>query len=242
MLIIPAVDLRQGRCVRLVEGRPDRETVYDEDPVAVARRWQQRGAPMLHVVDLDGAMTGELRHRDLIAAILRAVSVPVQVGGGIRDAATVEWLLGLGAARVVLGSAILRTPELAREVCARFPEAVVAAVDARGGRVALHGWRELADVGPLEVARTVAGWGVRRILYTDVARDGTLAGPNVEAAAALVRETALKVIAAGGIASLEDLRRLKAAGVEGAVVGKALYDGAFTLEEALAVAGGNGRC
>ncbi|MBC7104942.1 MAG: 1-(5-phosphoribosyl)-5-[(5-phosphoribosylamino)methylideneamino]imidazole-4-carboxamide isomerase [Firmicutes bacterium] len=242
MLIIPAVDLRGGRCVRLVEGRPDRETVYDTDPVSVARRWERRGAPMLHVVDLDGALSGQLRHGELIAAIIRAVSVPVQVGGGIRDTATVERLLGLGAARVVLGSAVLRAPEVVREVCARHPEAVVAAVDARGGRVALRGWRELAEVGPLEVARRVAGWGVRRILYTDVARDGTLGGPDVETAAVLVRETGLKVIAAGGIASLEDLRRLSLAGVEGAVVGKALYDGSFSLEEALATVGGSGPC
>lgn len=228
--------------MRLVEGRPDHETVYGADPVAVARRWEELGARMLHVVDLDGAMAGELRHLDLVAEILRAVSIPVQVGGGIRDPAAVERLLGLGAARVVLGSVVLRTPGLAREVCARFGDAVVAAIDARGGQVAVQGWRELVQRHPVEVARMVAGWGVRRIIFTDITRDGTLGGPNVEAAAALVRETGLAVIAAGGIASLEDLRRLKGAGVEGVIVGKALYEGTFSLSEAMAVAEGERPC
>lgn len=241
MLIIPAIDLREGKCVRLVEGRLDRETVYSDNPVAMAALWQEQGARMLHVVDLDGAFSGAPKNLDVIREILAAVNIPVQVGGGIRSLEAVERLLEMGAARVILGTVAILKPRLVSEACARYGEAVLVGIDGRNGRVAIEGWGVTVDKGTVELAREMKSLGVRRVVFTDIRRDGTLQGPNVEAIGELARETGLKVVASGGVSTADDLRALKELeplGVDSVIMGKALYAGTVTLDEALAIAAG----
>jgi len=236
VIVIPAIDLQGGRCVRLVEGRADSATVFDDDPVAVARRWAAGGAARLHVVDLDGAFTGAPRHAALIQAIVEAVpAVPVEVGGGLRDLATVETVLGTGARWAVLGTAAALVPALLEGACARWPGRVVVGVDAIDGRVAIRGWTEVLPLSALELAARAAAAGAAAVIYTDVRRDGTGRGPNLEATAALAAATPLPVIASGGIGGVNDLVRLAAIpNVVGAVVGRALYTGAVDLRAAMA--------
>lgn len=235
MRIIPAIDLLEGKAVRLREGRREEATVYHERPWELAARFAEAGAEELHVVDLDGAFAGAPRQLEMIRRILAAAGRPVQVGGGIRDAAAIAAVLEAGAARVVLGTAAVREPALVEAACRTHPGRVVVAVDARDGRVAVEGWAATSDVDAIELARRAAGWGAARILYTDVTRDGTRRGPNVAATARLQEALGeLPVIASGGIGTLDDLQTLAARGVKMCVVGRALYDGAFTLEEALA--------
>ncbi|MSQ05722.1 MAG: 1-(5-phosphoribosyl)-5-[(5-phosphoribosylamino)methylideneamino]imidazole-4-carboxamide isomerase [Dehalococcoidia bacterium] len=237
MEIIPAIDLRTGRCVRLYQGDYQRETVFSEDPVAVALEWQRQGAPRLHLVDLDGAAQGVQVNLPVIRSILVQLTIPVQVGGGVRDAATADALLAAGADRVVLGTVAVENPMLVEQLCRRHgSQRVVVAIDARDGQVATRGWRETTSVSAVVLADEMVALGVCRLLYTDIARDGTLTGPNVAANAALVRQTGLAVQASGGVSSLEHIRQLKVAGVEGVVMGQALYTGAIALWEALAVA------
>jgi phosphoribosylformimino-5-aminoimidazole carboxamide ribotide isomerase len=234
MIVIPAIDLLDGRVVRLRGGRREDPTVYDADPVAVARRWAAAGARELHVVDLDAAFGGR-RQVGLIARLVAIAGAAVQVGGGVRDAESAEGLLEAGAARVIVGTLAIKQPDVAWALCARHPGRVVVAVDARDGRVAVAGWTEETSVDAAWLARESARNGAARILYTDIARDGAKQGPNVEATARMQEALgATPVIASGGIGGLDDLRALAAAGVGHCVVGKALYDGAFTLEEALA--------
>jgi phosphoribosylformimino-5-aminoimidazole carboxamide ribotide isomerase len=235
MIIIPAIDLRGGRCVRLLQGRFDAETVYGDNPAAMAERWQAEGAQRLHVVDLDGAADGAPRNRDAIAAILKAARIPVQVGGGIRDARTIEDYVALGADRVVLGTRAALDPPFLREVCARFPGKVVVAIDARDGRVAIRGWLEATDRDALDVAREASSAGAASILYTDIRRDGTQEGPNLDALAAVAAATPTPVIASGGVSTTEHVRSLSAIkGVEAAIVGQALYRGTLLLRDAMA--------
>ncbi len=239
MLIIPAIDLRAGKCVRLVEGRLDRETVYSDDPVAVARLWEDQGARWLHVVDLDGAFTGEPKNWDMIRGILSAVRIPVQVGGGIRDMAVIEQLLELGAARVILGTVAIINPGMVAEACARYGESIVVGIDARNGKVAIEGWGVTAEKNALELAAEMKGLGVKRVVFTDIWRDGTLKGPNLAVVEEVARSTQLKIIASGGVSSLADLRALKAMeplGVEAVIIGKALYAGTINLRDALDIA------
>ncbi|HHW43971.1 MAG TPA: 1-(5-phosphoribosyl)-5-[(5-phosphoribosylamino)methylideneamino] imidazole-4-carboxamide isomerase, partial [Desulfotomaculum sp.] len=191
MLIIPAVDLRAGKCVRLVEGRLDRETVYSDDPVAVARLWEDQGARMLHVVDLDGAFTGSPKNWDIIRGILTAVRIPVQVGGGIRDMDVIDKLLGMGAARVVLGTVAIINPGLVAEACNRYGEAIAVGIDARNGKVAIEGWGVTAEKNTLELAAEMKNLGVVRVVFTDIWRDGTLQGPNLAAVEEVARATGL---------------------------------------------------
>ncbi len=261
MIVYPAIDLRQGRCVRLCQGQPQAETVYAEDPVAVACRWAQEGAVWLHVVDLDGAFGGikgldqarsAASRRSWLEAlgvnwralgrIARAVNVPIQFGGGLRTLEDIEKALALGAARVVLGTVAITNPELMGRVIARFGrERIVVSLDARHGRVAVYGWQETRPLDVLEAGQHIAALGVARVVYTDISRDGMLSGVDAAAAALLARETGLSVIASGGVASLEDVRRLKARepeGIEGVIIGRALYTGAVRLWEAMAVAKG----
>lgn len=238
MLIIPAIDLRAGKCVRLVEGRLDRETVYSDDPVAMARLWEEMGAPWLHVVDLDGAFTGTPKNWEIIRGILAAVRVPVQVGGGIREMDVIERLLEMGASRVILGTVAIINPGLVAEACARYGECVVVGIDARNGKVAIEGWGVTAEKNALELALEMKDLGVKRLVFTDIWRDGTLKGPNLAAIEEVARVTNLKIIASGGVSSLLDLQKLKALeplGVEAIIVGKALYTGAINLQEALAL-------
>jgi phosphoribosylformimino-5-aminoimidazole carboxamide ribotide isomerase len=234
MIVIPAIDLLGGRVVRLRAGRREDVTVYHDDVVAVARGFVAAGARELHLVDLDAAF-GDPPQREIVARVLDAAGVPVQIGGGIRDEASVSAWLVAGAARVVLGTAAVKQPELVEALCKRHPGKLTVAVDAKDGKVAIAGWTEATEVEAVELARRAAGWGAARILYTDVARDGGKEGPNVAATARLqaaIGET--PVIASGGIGTLDDLRALTAAEIPYCVVGRALYDGVFTVEEALA--------
>lgn len=241
MIVYPAIDLRQGYCVRLVQGEASRERIYSQDPVAAARTWEEQGAQWLHVVNLDGAL-GDDAGANLAAlkGILGAVGARVQFGGGLRTADDVGRLLDAGVSRAVLGTVAVRAPAVVEEALARFgPERVVVGIDARGGRVATHGWRETSDLAAVDLARQVAALGVQRIIYTDILRDGMLTGPNVEATRRLAEQTGMAVIASGGVGSLEDIRALAsgpATSIEGVIVGMALYEGCFTLAEAIAAA------
>ena len=239
MIVIPAVDLREGRCVRLREGRSDRETVFSDDPVAMALRWTSLGATRLHVVDLDGAFAGEPRQTALVGKIVAAVApVPVEVGGGLRDLAAVDAALEMGARWAVVGTRAALDAVFLSEVCRRHPGRIIVAVDARGSRVAVKGWTELADQTVAEVGARARDAGAAALLYTDVSRDGMEQGPNVADTAALARMIEIPVLASGGVANVDDLRCLAAIpGVEGTVVGRALYSGAIDLGEALAAVG-----
>lgn len=237
MELIPAIDLLDGKVVRLHQGKYDEVTVYADDPVAMARRFEEQGAARLHVVDLEGARRGAPAHVDVIRGILEHTSLQVQVGGGVRDSDVASRWIEAGAARVVLGTVVVKAPAEARSVCERYPGRVVMALDARDGKVAVEGWQEQSEQDVVELAREVDGWGIGAILFTNIHRDGTREGPDVEATAALQAEVDTTVIASGGIGSLEDLRALSTAGVRSAVCGRALYSGAFTLSEAFATLG-----
>ena len=234
-MVIPAIDLQGGRCVRLVEGRADTATVFGDDPVAMARRWAAAGAPRLHVVDLDGAFEGTPRHGAVIAAIAAAVPIPVEVGGGLRDLATAGAALATGARWAILGTTAALDPDLLEAACRRWPGRILVGVDAVDGRVAVRGWTEVLPLAALDLARQAAAAGAAAIVYTDVRRDGTGRGPNLAATARLGADAGLPVIASGGVGTLEDLVRLAALpGVAGAIVGRALYTGAVDLRAALA--------
>ncbi|MGB5810987.1 MAG: 1-(5-phosphoribosyl)-5-[(5-phosphoribosylamino)methylideneamino]imidazole-4-carboxamide isomerase [Polyangiales bacterium] len=231
MELIPAIDLLDGHVVRLHQGRYDEVTVYDDDPVAAAVRFEQQGAKRLHVVDLEGARSGKPAHVTAIQGILRETSLEVQVGGGIRSELIASQWMDAGAARVVLGTVVVKAPDAARAVCARYPGAVVVALDARDGKVAVEGWQEQSARSVVELAQEVDRWQIGAALYTNIQRDGTREGPDVDGTAALQAHIGATVIASGGIGSLDDLRALSAAGVRAAVCGRALYSGAFTLAE-----------
>ena len=239
MLVLPAIDIRGGRAVRLIQGERGRERVYDDDPMAAAQRWTAAGARWLHVVDLDGAFGGRPGNPDAVGRILAAARVPVQVGGGVRDLETIERLLEAGAARVILGTAAVRAPELLREACARFDDRIAAAIDARDGLVVAEGWLAATGVTANDAAARAVDAGVRRIVYTDTRRDGMLGGPDLTSLGALLAAVRVPVIVAGGVTSADDVRRLRRFepdGLEGAVVGRALYEGRARLEDLLAAA------
>ena len=234
MEIIPAIDLKSGLCVRLYQGDYQKETVYSDDPVAVALRWQREGAASLHVVDLDGAAGGEPGNLDVIKAITKRVNMRVQVGGGIRDMDTAERLLDFGVDRVVLGTAAVEDPGLVEGLCQEHgSDRVVIAVDARDGLVAIKGWAEGTEVAAQELVRRMESLGVRRYIYTDINRDGTLSQPNFEAIENLVGGTSHPILASGGISSIAHVLRLTAIGVEGAILGKSLYTGDLDLGAAI---------
>jgi phosphoribosylformimino-5-aminoimidazole carboxamide ribotide isomerase len=241
MIIVPAIDIRNGRVVRLKQGRPQDETVYDQDPVEVARRWEAVGAERIHLVDLDAAIE-ETAQPEAIGAVIAAVHIPVEVGGGLRTVEDARRYRDVGAERVIFGTAAVALPEVVMEAVMQWPEAVAVAIDARDGKVAVTGWSEVTTLDVLELAELVESWGVVRIQYTDVRRDGTLVGPNLEAIEQLGRATGLRITAAGGISTLDDLIRLGALsslGVDEAIVGKALYEGRFTLADAKRVLSGD---
>lgn len=234
-MIIPAIDLQGGRCVRLVEGRAETATVFGDDPVAMARRWAGEGVPRLHVVDLDGAFAGAPRHAAVIAALVEAVPVPVEVGGGLRDLPAVEAALATGARWAILGTGAALEATFLEAACHRWPERILVGVDAVEGRVAVRGWTEVLPLTALELARRARAAGAAAVIYTDVRRDGTARGPNLETTALLGAGAGLPIIASGGIAGVEDLVRLAAIpGVVGAIVGRALYTGAVDLRAAQA--------
>jgi len=236
VILYPAIDLKDGVCVRLLRGDMDAATVFNDDPAAQARAFAAAGCAWIHVVDLNGAFAGEPVNGAAVAAILDAVTVPVQLGGGIRDRATIDDWLGRGVARVVLGTAAVRDPALVEAAARAWPGRIAVGIDARDGRVAVEGWAETAEMTALDLARRFEDSGVAAIVYTDIDRDGALEGPNVAATAALADAVAIPVVASGGVASLDDLRALKAAAaLDGVISGRALYDGRIDLGEAIAV-------
>ncbi len=233
MEIIPAIDLRNGKCVRLYQGDYEKETVFSDDPVATALRWQFEGARRLHLVDLDGAAEGEPRNLDAIGKIVAAVGIPVQVGGGIRTIETIEQLAGSGVERVILGTAAVEDPDLVEQACRRFGERIIIGIDARDGVVATRGWLEQSSAMASDLASKMIALGAGRFIYTDIGRDGTLSGPNVGAVGEFLSRVTVPVIAAGGIGSVDHLVNLAALGIEGAIVGRAIYTGDVDLREAL---------
>ena len=234
MEIIPAIDLKDGRCVRLFQGDFNQETVFSDDPLAMAQSWQDQGSQRLHVVDLDGAIRGKPVHLEIISSIVKALEIPVQVGGGIRDLGSADAWIDIGVERVVIGTAAVRDPEMVQAVCCKHgSERIVVSVDAKDGLVALQGWQQSSSVTVLDLANQVAHLGVVRLLYTDIARDGALTGPDLATNARLTSETDLAIQASGGVSSLEDLRGLLRTGVEGVIIGRALYTGAVSLPNAL---------
>ncbi|HEV7277846.1 MAG TPA: 1-(5-phosphoribosyl)-5-[(5-phosphoribosylamino)methylideneamino]imidazole-4-carboxamide isomerase [Devosiaceae bacterium] len=240
MILFPAIDLKDGQCVRLRLGDMDQATVFNDSPAAQARSFEAQGFKYLHVVDLNGAFAGESVNGAAVEAILEAVSFPVQLGGGIRTLSDVERWLGKGLARVILGTVAVRDPELVREAARRFPGQVAVGIDARGGKVAVEGWAETSELSAVELARRFEGAGVAAIIYTDIDRDGVLAGINWDATLELARSVSIPVIASGGLASMDDIRRLAqpdARVLEGAISGRALYDGRIDSREALALLG-----
>ncbi|HEY7714090.1 MAG TPA: 1-(5-phosphoribosyl)-5-[(5-phosphoribosylamino)methylideneamino]imidazole-4-carboxamide isomerase [Candidatus Binatia bacterium] len=239
MLIIPAIDLKDGHCVRLFQGEMDKETVYFEDPVAAARHWVAEGATFLHIVDLNGAVEGRPVHTKEIEAICKQSGLSVELGGGLRSVDAVEAAFDLGVSRVVIGTAAYDDAAFLRTLCKRFPGKIVVGIDARAGKVAVKGWKETTPMDAIELARRCEQNGASRIIYTDISRDGTRAGVNVDETLKIARAVKIPVIASGGVATLDDVRKLlplATEGVEGVIVGRALYAGAFTLREALTLA------
>lgn len=264
MLVIPAIDLSDGNVVRLSQGRMEEKTVYSDDPVGTALRWQGEGAEWLHVVDLDAAILGDRDNRDVIAQIVRALDIPVELGGGIRSLEAVKSALNLGVERVVIGTSALSDPQMVRQAVETYGEQIVVGIDARDGKVAVKGWTKVSEIGALELARRVEKVGVRRLICTDIRTDGMLRGPNIPAMRELAEAVSIPIIASGGVSGLDDVRALcllakelaaqtaKAAvtgagagrlrlelagrGIEGCIVGRALYTGGLSLREAIEVA------
>ncbi len=236
MLIIPAIDLKDGRCVRLRQGDMTRETVYSDDIPSVARRWQEQGATLIHLVDLNGAVDGTPRHLPQIELVMKHATVKVQVGGGIRTMETVRRYLLAGVSRVVLGTAALTDRTLLEQACHEFPGRILLGLDARDGKVAVKGWTALSDIRAIDLLKQVASHELGAVIYTDISRDGMLSGPNLSALAELVEHSSIPVIASGGISRIDDLRAVRSLGprIEGAIVGKALYDGKLDYRAAVA--------
>ena len=244
MLVIPAIDLKGGRCVRLLRGEMNAETVYGDDPVAMGLRWVAEGAEYLHVVDLDGAVSGQPMNGTAIATLARELAIPIEVGGGIRTVARAAELLDAGVDRVIFGTAALAQPEVVAEACRRFPGRIAVGIDARDGNVAVHGWTKTSQTTAIELARRVEALGASRIIYTDISRDGTQQGVNVDATRAVAEAVGIPVIASGGVGSLADITALlpcEAVGVDAVIIGRALYTGAVHLRDAIALARSGGR-
>ncbi len=238
MILYPAIDMKDGKAVRLKQGRMEDSTIFADNPAAQARRFADAGARWLHLVDLNGAFEGKPVNRQVVSDILSVVHLPVQLGGGIRSMATLEYWLNNGIQRAILGTAAVKNPELVREACAAFPGRIAVGIDAKNGMVAVEGWAETSDLPAIELAKQFEDAGVSTVIYTDISRDGMMQGVNVEATLALAHAVTIPVIASGGVSSLDDLRALKKhedEGIEGAIIGRALYDGAIDLSEALSL-------
>jgi phosphoribosylformimino-5-aminoimidazole carboxamide ribotide isomerase len=234
MFVIPAIDLKDNKCVRLIQGKKDAVTVYSHDPAATARKWESYGAKILHVVDLDGAFTGHQKNLEMVLKIRRHVKMVMEVGGGIRDMATVEQLVTAGIQRVILGTSALEDSAFVVEACNKFPGKILVGIDAKGGKVAVRGWEEVSTVEASELAKRVESAGVAGIIYTDISRDGMLSGPNIPAQREMVETVTVPVIASGGIATIDDVRSLlQIDGLWGAITGKAIYAGSLDLKEAI---------
>ncbi len=239
MIVIPAVDIKDGRCVRLLQGRMDAETVFSEDPSEMARQWADQGAELIHVVDLDGAIKKRPRNLAAIEKIVKSLRVPIQVGGGIRDIDTVRLYLDSGVAKVVIGSGAINNPEMVLAACREFPERIVLGIDARNGLVAIEGWTETTDVSAIDLAKQFEGGGLSAINFTDIARDGMRTGPNIPAIRNFAQAVDIPVVASGGVSAIEDIKALadiQNPGITGVIIGRALYEGDLHLPEAIAVA------
>lgn len=242
MVVIPAIDLKEGRCVRLRQGDMNQETSYSQDPPAMAKHWADLGAQRLHVVDLNGAVDGKPKNFDHVLAITRALSIPVQVGGGIRSLETIREYLSNGVSKVVLGTAVLENPSLLEEASREFPDRILIGVDVKDGNVAVHGWTNVSDSTPEEVFQTLKSYALAGVIFTEISRDGMLDGPNLSALQQAVQISPFPVIASGGVTRVQDIQAVKKLGpkISGVIVGKALYEGTLTLPEALDAAGSVG--
>jgi len=239
MIIIPAIDLKDGKCVRLSQGRMDQETIYSGNPVEVAKHWESKGAERLHVVDLNGAVTGKRFHSSLIKKMIQSVSIPVEVGGGIRNSETIEDYLSSGASWVILGTVALKNRSLLKESCQRFPEKVILGIDAKEGKVAVEGWKEEASIDAIDLVKEFERINLSAIIFTDIERDGMSTGLNRQMTRALARSTSIPVIASGGVSQIEDIKKLmelESDGIIGVITGRALYAGSLDLEEAIRIA------
>jgi len=238
MIIIPAIDIKNGKCVRLLQGRMDAETVFSDDPAAMGNRWESEGAELIHVVDLDGAVGKRPVNLDTIRLIIDRVNVPIQVGGGIRDIETVRMYMEQGVSRVVIGTEAIKNPDLVKNACSEFPGQVVVGIDAMGGKVAIEGWTKTTGVTAVELARQFEDCGVAAINFTDIERDGMRTGPNLKETEKLALSISIPVVASGGVSSIEDIKNLaplESAGVVGVISGRALYDGSLDLKAAIAI-------
>ncbi|MBI4377996.1 MAG: 1-(5-phosphoribosyl)-5-[(5-phosphoribosylamino)methylideneamino]imidazole-4-carboxamide isomerase [Nitrospinae bacterium] len=237
MIVIPAIDIKKGRCVRLIQGRMDAETVYSEDPVAVAERWEEMGATLIHIVDLDGAIDGTPKNGAVIKDIINSTNINVQIGGGIRDSVTAEYYLkDSKVKRVIMGTAAYEVPDFVEALCKKFPDRIAAGIDARDGKVAIRGWVELTGQSATDLATRLEGLGVSCIIYTNIARDGMLIGPDIKGIKEMVDTVNIPVIASGGVSNIRDIERLmnlQKYGVKGVIIGKALYSGSVNLKEAI---------
>jgi len=236
MIIYPAVDIREGKCVRLTQGEFNKETVYSDSPVEMALKWEKCGAKYLHVVDLDGARTGESKNIDIISEIAAKVGIPVQLGGGIRTIERIETVLGKGIERVILGTSAVKDPELVKRAVETFGSKVVIGIDAKDGMVAIEGWEKTSEFRAIDFAKKMEDLGVKTIIYTDISRDGMLSGPNLKAMEEMVKSVNIDIIASGGVGKIEDIKNLKEVGVSGVIVGRALYTGDVDLKQAIEVA------
>ena len=234
MIIIPAIDLKDGKCVRLLQGKEDEVTVYSDDPASMANKWVDLGARLLHLVDLDGAFSGEQKNYDKIRAIRKAIHIPIELGGGIRDISRIEMLVNIGIDRVIIGTSATSNPDMVKEACKKYPGQVIVGIDAKDGKVAVKGWVEITELDAVEFAQSVEKFGIAGIIYTDISRDGMLIGPNIDAMAKMVESVKIPVIASGGVSNIEDIKSLmKIDNLWGVITGKALYSGALDLREAI---------
>ena len=239
MLVIPAIDLKDGQCVRLLQGRKDAVTAYSNEPAKTAKRWESYGAKLIHIVDLDGAFTGRQANLDAIIKIRQSVKIPLQVGGGIRNIGNIMNLFSAGIDRVIIGTAAIEDPEFLTYACKNYPGKVLIGIDAKNGMVAIKGWEEVTSLSAKDLVRRLEIFGVAGIVYTDISRDGMLSGPNIDATRDIVESVTIPVIASGGVSCIDDIKNLmKIQNLWGAITGKAIYSGAMDLKEAIQIAGG----
>ena len=239
MIIIPAIDLKDGKCVRLLQGKKEEVTVYSENPASMAEHWADLGAELLHVVDLDGAFTGEQKNFDKIREIRKSIHIPIELGGGIRDVERIEQLINLGVDRTIIGTSAAKNPAMVKEACERFPGKVLVGIDAKDGKVAVKGWVEVTDLDAIEFAKHMEDNGASGIIYTDISRDGMLTGPNIEAMDKMVKAVGIPVIASGGVSKIDDIKNLmQIENLWGVITGKALYAGSLDLKEAIKISKG----
>ncbi len=239
MIVIPAIDLKDGKCVRLLQGRKEDVTVYSDDSASMAQRWVDLGAKLLHVVDLDGAFTGEQKNLEKIREIRKTIHIPIELGGGIRDIRRIEQLISIGVDRTIIGTAAAEDPDMVREACKKFPGKILVGIDAKDGKVAVKGWVEVTEFDAISFAKKMEELGAAGIIYTDISRDGMLTGPNIEAMGRMVKAVDIPVIASGGVSKLDDIKSLmQIKNLWGVITGKALYEGTLDLKEAIEISKG----